>query len=100
MMKNILKKTLDKFGIVLNLKKNLWYLNSFEIQKKLVAKNDPIIFDIGACDGSTIIEYNKYFADPIIYAFEPFPESFKKLKNFTNSMNNVHAIQMALSDVN
>lgn len=48
--------------------------------KKLVNREDPICFDVGANRGQTIAALQETFAHPKIYAFEPSSESFQALK--------------------
>ncbi|MEO5991050.1 MAG: FkbM family methyltransferase, partial [Ferruginibacter sp.] len=40
-----------------------------------------IIFDIGACEGESSIQYARLFPNSKIYAFEPLPENIGLIKN-------------------
>ena len=45
----------------------------------LIPKTDPLIIDIGAHIGESVIFFSKIFPKAIIYSVEPDPESFTKL---------------------
>jgi len=59
----------------------------------------PIIFDVGANDGKTLLSLAD---DPnnIIYAFEPTPFLIEKLKKQTANFPNYHIIEKAVSNYN
>lgn len=97
-MKKFIKSQLDKLGIRLSFIKNLWYLDSFFILKKLTNKTNPIIFDIGACDGSSVQEFKKIFPDAVIYSFEPYLKSFENLAKLSDDYTGVYIYNLALSD--
>lgn len=100
-MKSFIKKSLlSLFGIQLGYKRNLWYLDPFIILKKLTLNSQPVIFDIGACDGHTSIIFKKLFPGSRIHAFEPYPDSFNKLANTADSIEGISAHQYALSESN
>ena len=59
-----------------------------KITKKLINKSSPIVFDVGANIGQSILRYRNIFEDPIIHSFEPNPNAFKKLEEkFINEKN-------------
>lgn len=99
-MKTLIKRVFDKFGLVVNLRKNLGYLDSFKILENLNNNNNPTIFDIGACDGSTIKEFKLIFPDSHIYSFEPFSDSFNNSEIVSNTYKNVKVYQLAMSNTN
>lgn len=99
-MKTLIKKLFEKWGLVINLKKNLAYLDSFQILGRLNKSKNPIIFDIGACDGSSIQDFKANFPDAHIYSFEPFSASFKNAKVISKNYKNVEVYQLALSNEN
>ena len=47
---------------------------------KLLHKTDPIIYEIGANDGSDTVRFVKYFQDATIVCFEPEPRAAKVWK--------------------
>ncbi len=97
-LKVILKSLLDKVGLKINLVKNLWYLDSFYLLKKLSTNKSPVIFDIGASDGSSIIDFKKLFPDSKIFSFEPFPGSYQNLAAVSQQFKGSWHFEMALSD--
>jgi len=60
----------------------------------------PIIFDIGANTGDTLVQHAQ--ANPTFqyYAFEPVPQLFDKLINLTANLPNVVLVKKALSNFN
>lgn len=55
-----------------------------------------IIFDVGANEGQSAIQYTKLLKSSIIYSFEPIPGAFEKLVNNTN--NRVRCFNFGLSN--
>jgi FkbM family methyltransferase len=49
--------------------------------------SEVVIFDIGANVGSTVRDFSKAFASPIIHAFEPSPGTFEFLKANTSDIS-------------
>lgn len=71
--------------------------------KLLFNKNYPlIIFDIGACEGESSIQYSRLFPVSTIYAFEPLPSNIELIqKNFFKyGISNASYYKKALSDSN
>jgi FkbM family methyltransferase len=89
--RDTIKEQKDKFGN---------YLNSFFIQKSLLKSPTPIIFDVGAYDGRTTTQYLSLFPLAKVYAFEPFSDSFEKLKFFASTNNNIFPYNFAVSNQN
>lgn len=98
-MKTLIRNQLEKWGIRINLKKNLWYLDSFELIKRISDNPEPVIFDVGACDGSSIIDFKKIFPKAEIYSFEPFPDTYTALASFSRNFEKVKSFQIALSNM-
>lgn len=44
-------------------------------------KAPVIIFDIGACEGESSIQYSRLMPNSRIYCFEPLPENIELIKN-------------------
>ncbi len=77
-MKFIIKKILSSFNYKI-IKKDK--LSSFDkIIKHFTNKEEPLIFDVGANSGQSIIRFKKIFKESIIYSFEPQKNEFQKLK--------------------
>lgn len=61
--------------------------NDFDY-KLILLNNSPIIFDIGANQGQSIVRFKKMFESPRIYSFEPTPNLAADLQNnFSNDPN-------------
>lgn len=59
----------------------------------------PIVFDVGANDGSTCIRFAQERPDTVVWAFEPTPKLADELREKTKHMSNYHVVQKAVSDV-
>jgi FkbM family methyltransferase len=60
--------------------------------------SEPIIFDIGAHVGGVTSVYRRLFPMATIYAFEPFPESFRKLQTSFASDRFIRPYQLGFAD--
>ena len=94
MKKETINKFLRRFGVELHglgfiqsLKKSDFQGNAFDIQQKLMLNVPKVIFDIGANRGDTAIKYSNLFPLAKVYAFEPFAETFIKLKDNVKDFN-------------
>lgn len=56
------------------------------------------IFDVGANIGKSTAKYSSLFPESTIYSFEPFPESFQKLRRRFEGNSFVKPIQLAVSN--
>lgn len=73
--------------------------NPFLQQKVLLDRVlDPVIFDVGAHVGTVTRQYRLLFPNATIYSFEPFPESFEKLRDSFASDRLVHSYQLGFAD--
>jgi FkbM family methyltransferase len=68
------------------------------MQNLLVGVEQPIIFDVGAHVGQVSRTFREYFPTSMVYAFEPFRESFVKLQGNTSSDANIKVFNFGLSD--
>lgn len=68
--------------------------------QKFLLKNSRVdtIFDIGAHVGETTQKYRKLFKSSKILAFEPFPDSYDKLVEFSQSDKLIEAQNLAVAD--
>lgn len=71
-VKKAIQKILGGFGFRLSRPAR----ETFDVQRKLIEKNEPVIFDIGAHTGGVAKIYRAQFPLASIHAFEPFPQSF------------------------
>ena len=46
--------------------------------KELLKKENPVIFEIGANDGTDTVNFFKEFKNPTLHCFEPDPDTFKR----------------------
>lgn len=99
-MKQTIKSFLLKLGIQLNFTKNLWYKDCHILLKKFINKSNPLIFDVGASDGSSIHDFKKIFPASIIHSFEPYPTAYSNLTNTAKQYSDVYTHNLALSDNN
>jgi len=68
-----------------------------DIKNLFGAKELKTIFDVGAHEGNISRQIGKQFPEAMIYAFEPFPNSYKKLESLVKSTENIKAYPLALS---
>jgi FkbM family methyltransferase len=59
-----------------------------------------IIFDLGSNVGLSVIYFRLKYPNAKIYAFEPDPETFKKLRKNIKQFNNIFIFNLAISDKN
>ncbi|TAL66885.1 MAG: FkbM family methyltransferase [Bacteroidetes bacterium] len=95
-IKDIVQNTLRKFGF--EIRRTNASIEVFSLQKLLIKKENPIIFDIGACHGSVAMTYNELFKNPSIYCFEPFSESYYILQKNVSNFSNIKCLNCAISD--
>ena len=67
-----------------------------KILTKIVSDDQPIIFDIGASEGSSYERYKKIFSNPIIHSFEPLSNEFDIMKKKFNEDNNLFLNNVAV----
>lgn len=67
-------------------------------QQELFGKNVSVIFDIGANRGDVVAKYLEMFPAAIIYAFEPFPDSFGILEQRFKGNDSVRCFKLAIAD--
>lgn len=89
-MKKLIHNFFDKIGLQLSIKKNLWYQNAFDVQQRIFGnrKNDKlVIFDVGASVGPIVRKYKELFPQSHIHAFEPLPDFFEQLIEYTKPLS-------------
>jgi len=67
-----------------------------QLIKNIVQADHPIIFDIGAHRGESVLYLKRIFPSSSIYSFEPDPDSFKVLER--NDIDGVCCLNLAISD--
>ena len=77
---------------------------SISKELSILFKTNPpsIIFDIGACEGESSIQYSRLFPNSKIFAFEPLPSNIELIKSNLSKygISNVSHFNKALSDRN
>ena len=108
-MKKLLKKLFALLGFkIYRIKKNtvnkdaekaVSFRDAFQMQKYIIDDIDQelIIFDIGAYDGRTALEYKKLFPKSKIFSFEPFPDSYSKLVENISPFKNIIAVNKGVA---
>lgn len=99
-MKKIIQKLANRCGYrISRLSQPRPDENAFTaMQRLLIGIEEPIIFDVGAHHGYVSRAFRELFPTSIIYAFEPFKESFEQLKANTASDPRINAFNFGLSD--
>lgn len=70
--------------------------NPFVDMKRLIKKENPVIVDGGASNGSTTVTFKQYVPKSTILAFEPL--SFVDFEKFTKEFKDVHISYLALGE--
>ena len=63
-------------------------------------KDNLIILEAGAADGSDTLRFSRLLPNAIIYAFEPVEQNFEILQKTVEKQKNVITFKLALSDFN
>lgn len=83
-------------------KRNSEYEKNFSPKKffdSLITSRVPIIFDVGAHRGESIIFFKALYSSAIIYSFEPEPENFENLLAVSKEKK-TFAFNVAIGDSN
>jgi FkbM family methyltransferase len=106
MNKGLLNKYFRKFGFEVHgtgylqsVNKGSFKDDPFKVQKEII-ENCSTIFDIGANRGEITSKYTELFPEATIFAFEPFPDSFKILESEFSTNKRIECFQKALGAVN
>ncbi len=89
------------FWYKLYLKLKLRFDSTAGITKQQIAEQlgpRPVILEIGAHVGSDTVEMSVLWPQGKIYAFEPLPDIFKRLKFKTKNFSNIELIPAAVTD--
>lgn len=67
--------------------------------RRIFAERQPqVIFDVGANEGQTAIEFAAVFPDAIIHSFEPFHGAFEQLQKVALKHPRIQPVESALGD--
>ncbi|WOO39876.1 FkbM family methyltransferase [Rubellicoccus peritrichatus] len=101
MLKQIINQVLGTFDLRLSRVSKGSPIDAYSPQQELLKITDrkcETIFDIGANIGTITRRYRKLFPEASIHSFEPFPDSFQKLKENTKTDSNVVINQFAITE--
>jgi len=79
------------------------YLKKFnreKVLKLLVDSNSPTILDVGANNGSSLVEFKKWWPNSKVHCFEPQSECWDELDDLSNEFTNVRINKFALGNKN
>ena len=101
-LRNLIKKIVWFFGFRLIRRAKFSYkkLSFDDLIVKFTNSNSPVIFDVGAHNGSSIERYIELFSNPIIHSFEPNYNIFNVLVSRFSSTKNLKLNNFAFGDQN
>ena len=102
-LKNVIKKIIygpvikfiSLFGYIIMKKRDKDYAFN-TVLTKLISDNHPLIFHIGAEDGSSCERYGSILKNPIIHAFEPRPDQNGIMESKFNNKKNIYLNNVAV----
>ncbi len=97
-MKKFIQKVINLFGYKISKIIIANATNLDALTKSLITKSDPIIFDVGANKGESIIRYKKLYKNPIIHSFEPNIDEVNILKQKYINDKNFYLNNLAVGD--
>ena len=88
MFKKLIKKIINSMGYNISKFNNeIKNINFDELLKEKI-QNNPVVFDVGANSGQSIMKYKKIFQNPTIHSFEPIKKEFEFISTrFGNDKN-------------
>ena len=99
-MKKIIQNLFKLFGYYIIKKKSFekLYRTLDQTIKYLIKKDNPLIIDVGAHTGESIIRFRNLYKKSEIHSFEPSTKSFASLKKYENYQTKLN--NFALGSVN
>ena len=92
-----IQSALNRFGYqIRRLDRDVDLADADAEQRRLLNGEARTILEVGAADGRDAARYADDFPDAQVYAFEPVPESFERLRARTEANPRLHAIHCAL----
>jgi FkbM family methyltransferase len=98
MLKDAIKKTLRLFRYRIDRISNDDSVSAFEVQRQLIRRESPMIFDIGANIGIVTQQYRSLFPFAIIHSFEPFADSYLSMERRCSRDGNIIPHQIAVCE--
>jgi FkbM family methyltransferase len=97
-MKRLIQNTIGRLGYgIINTRKFGWDPWQ-DIRILLKEVETPVLFDVGAHTGETLVELARHFPRAVIHAFEPDPESFSLLQQAARQIPRARVYQLAMGD--
>jgi FkbM family methyltransferase len=93
MLKGTINRTLGLFGYIIGRSND-----PFAVQRQLIRRESPMIFDIGANVGLVTQQYRSLFPTATIHSFEPFSQSFLLLERRCSDDRNIFPHQVAICE--
>ena len=94
-----IKVSRDIFGTHISKTNKIYNKLSFDdIYKIKIKKDKPIIFDVGANQGQSILRFKKLFPKSLIHAFEPIDKEFNNLKKIFEGDSSIILNNFAIGD--
>jgi len=75
------------------------YKSKFEMLKKIIGKENPVVLEIGAHYGEDSLRFLETFSDITLYCFEPDPRNLAVFKKYVTDPRAI-LCDIALSDTN
>ncbi len=97
-LKAFVFETVRRFGYELR-RVGSFHSDAFYDQTALLRGREvKVIFDGGAFDGGTALEYASRFPQATVYSFEPFPQSFANVQRAVSQTPRIKPINLALAE--
>jgi FkbM family methyltransferase len=77
---------------------NQKYFNKYLVLKHILKNKKPLIFDIGANVGQSIIGFKKNFPNSVIHSFEPCEDFYYKILKIKKKYKNIFVNNCAIHD--
>ena len=96
MLKTLLKRGLRELGY--EVRRPPVGEDAYALQRDILDESSPVIFDVGAHEGTVVRKYLGLFPRATIHAFEPTPAALRGLRAAFGADGRVHIHEVALSE--
>lgn len=96
-IKNKIQNIFNFFGFKLERIESKQFKN-LDFYTKILTPKDPVIFDVGANQGQSILRYKRIFPKSFIHCFEPISFEFEKLREKYKEDHNIVLNNFALGN--
>lgn len=98
MLRKVVRSALEKLGFHVYRNRSLpsgvnWLL---DVSRLRALPDDPVVFDVGANIGQTVLELKRWLPRSSIIAFEPFSKPFETLRSVAVRVGGVLPVRLAL----